>query len=144
MVKAGSQCITPKMWRLLTILVFVLFAVSMTGCRVKSEQGSTDQTEIAKIKFPLDNINTDGLRGPPGGLVAVAYEFCVPTDELIHQEVQQIDPSLKIYARSPGRIGCTGNQSLAIGETNQARWREVLRELSLLNYVDEIRECFFE
>lgn len=126
------------------MLVFVVFAVSMTGCHVTNEQGSTHQPEMAKIKFPLDNINADGLRGPPGGLVAVAYEFCVPKDEITHQEVQQIDPSLKIYVRSPGRIGCTGNQSLAIGETNQARWREVLRELSLLNYVDEIRECFFE
>jgi hypothetical protein len=125
-------------------LVFTLIAVLMTGCHITAEKNVAYQPEMSKIQFPLDNIDADGLRGPPDGLVAVSYEFCVPTDESIYQEVQRIDPTIQMHAGAPGRISCTANQSLALGATHQARWREVLQELSSLNYVDEIRECFFE
>ena len=124
--------------------MFILMVVLLNGCQATTETGVAQQPEMAKIKFSLEDIHADGLRGPPDGLVSVAYEFCVPADDAIYQEVRQIDPSLSVYARSPGRIGCSDNQSLAIGETSQARWREVLLELSSLAYVDEIRECFFE
>lgn len=144
MVKEFSQLITPVKSRLLAKFMFILMVVLLNGCQVTTEPGAAQQPEMAKIKFSLEDIHADGLRGPPDGLVSVAYEFCVPTDDAIYQEVQQIDPSLRVYAHSPGRIGCTGNQSLAIGETSQTRWREVLLELSSLAYVDEIRECFFE
>ena len=129
---------------LLTKILFILMVVLLNGCQATTEPGAAYQSDMAKIKFSLNDIHADGLRGPPDGLVSVAYEFCVPADDAIYQEVRQIDPSLSVYARSPGRIGCSDNQSLAIGETSQARWREVLLELSSLAYVDEIRECFFE
>jgi hypothetical protein len=99
---------------------------------------------VQKIKFQLEDIHADGLRGPPDGLVAVPYEFCVPSDERVQQEILRIDPSLQIQRGAHGRAGCAANQSLAIGETNQPRWREVLQALSSLTYIDEIRECFYE
>lgn len=97
-----------------------------------------------KIKFRINNIRPDGLRGAPDGLVSVSYEFCIPADEQAYQEVLRIDPGIQINAASPGRIACADNQALAIGETNQPHWRDVLQKLSLLPYIAEIRESFFE
>ena len=94
--------------------------------------------------FPLDDIRPDGLRGQPGNLVSVAYEFCVPDDNQIYQELREIDPGLQIYKNSPGRIGCTKPMSLCIGETNHPDWREVLQALASLEYITEIRQSFFE
>jgi hypothetical protein len=36
------------------------------------------------------------------------------------------------------------SQSLVIGETGQAGWRDKLEALTRLDYVKEIRECHFE
>jgi len=124
--------------------VLIVIAALMSGCHIAPERSMADPHEAAKIKFPLDNIHADGLRGPPDGLVAVSYEFCVPANDQAYQEVQRIDKSTSINSRSPGRIACTANQSLAIGNTYQKHWRAVLKELSSLAYITEIRECFFE
>lgn len=92
----------------------------------------------------MEGFHPDGLRGPPDGLRSLTYEFCVPADEAIYQEVRRIDASVQINPGSAGRIGCSKAQALCLGSTHQPRWREVLRELSSLPYVSEIRECFFE
>ena len=122
----------------------MLFSAVLAGCHAASERSTEQLAQSAKIKFPLDDIRTDGLRGPPDGLVAVSYEFCVPASDQVYQEILRVDPGLKIYSDSPGRIGCLGNQVLIIGETHHPNWREVLQELSTLTYITEIRECFFE
>jgi hypothetical protein len=125
------------------ILVF-LWLILLAGCHAPTERSTTPWPGMAKIKFPLDDIHPDGLRGPTSGLVAVSYEFCVPTSDIAHRDVQQLDPTLQIYSGSPGRVGCTTNQTLAIGNTHQPQWREVLQALSSLTYVSEIRESYFE
>jgi len=84
------------------------------------------------------------LRGPADGLVAVAYEFCVPTDPAIYAEVRRIDPSLQISPGSSGRVGCSAGEALCIGSTHQPDWRRRVEALAALRYVKEIRECFFE
>jgi hypothetical protein len=122
----------------------MIVTMMVTGCSSSSPERKSDLQDISKIKFSLDNIHPDGLRGPPDGLVSVAYEFCIPADEKIYQEVRRIDPSVKIHHGSRGRVGCSKDQALCVGETHQSRWREVLKELSSLKYVAEIRECFFE
>jgi len=128
----------------LRIMMVILVAASVAGCHASTEPGGSQWPEVAKIKFRFDNIRPDGLRGSPNGLVAVSYEFCVPANEQAYEDVQQIDPSLQIHLISPGRIGCSTNQTLCIGETHQLRWRDVLRGLSSLTYITEIRESFFE
>jgi hypothetical protein len=125
-----------------TLNLFLIFL--LIGCSSQPMRGQSEFYPPDKIRFRLDNIRTDGLRGQPDGLVSVAYEFCVPDNENVYQELIKIDPSLKIYKGSPGRIGCKGSQSLCIGETNQPHWREVLQALSSLEYIDEIRQSFFE
>ena len=127
------------------IIPIIFLVISVDGCYVSPEKMTPDQRpEMTKIKFQLDNIHANGLRGPTNGLVAVSYEFCVPADKRAYQEVLNIDPSLKISPSSRGRIGCATNQALCIGVTHQPRWREVLQQLSTVKYITEIRESFFE
>lgn len=128
----------------LRVMMVSTAIASLAGCHVSPGRGSSDWTGSEKVKFSLENIHSDGLRGPTNGLLAVSYEFCVPANNKVYQEVQQIDPSLQIHPGSRGRSGCSTSQSLAIGDTHQAHWHSVLQELSSLTYVDEIRECFFE
>jgi len=98
----------------------------------------------AKIRFRLDDIHAAGLRGPPGGLVALAYEFCVPANAAVYAEVRRIDPGVEITPGGRGRIACTDGQALCIGQTHQPNWRGVLAALAALPYVAEIRQCDYE
>jgi hypothetical protein len=124
-------------------MVTVWLGVPLAGCRSMNEPDAS-WPEAAKIRFPMDDIRPDGLRGPPDGLVSVAFEFCVPTDDGVYGELLTIDPGLAIWPATRGRIGCLPVQSLVIGETAQPGWRDVLKALSKLDYVEEIRECYFE
>lgn len=128
----------------MTTVMLMLASMVLAGCHAAPERGTSHPAQSTKITFSLDDIRSDGLRGPPDGLVAVSYEFCVPASDKVYQEVLQIDPGLKIHSGSPGRIGCESTRALIIGETHRPDWREVLQELSTLTYVTEIRECFFE
>jgi hypothetical protein len=112
--------------------------------RLPSKKRIEEDAALAKIKFNLDEIRPDGLRGPEDGLVSVSYEFCVPNNDRSLAEVQKIAPGVAIHAGSRGRIGCTEDQALCIGSTSGANWREVLLGLAKLDYVTEIRECHFE
>jgi len=121
-----------------------MVAITLNAQAAPSSHEKAQSRDAAKIKFRLDDIRPDGLRGPPDGSGSVAYEFCVPADEKVYKEVRKIDPSVAITHGSHGRVGCTESQSLCIGRTNQPHWREVLKALAALKYVTEIRECFFE
>jgi hypothetical protein len=93
----------------------------------------------AKIHFDLSEFNDDGLYGPPDGLRAAMYEFCIPARADPAAEVASIDPSVQIYASSPGRIGCASNEYLCIGSTGLPGFREVLANLAQLEYVSRIQ-----
>jgi hypothetical protein len=125
-------------------MLVILVAIPLTGSASPPPRKQSQWHQAAKIKFQLDGLRPDGLRGLPDGLVAIAYEFCVPADYRVYQEVKRIDPTVQIHPSSRGRIGCSKNQTLCIGSTHQPFWREVLKELSLLIYIDEIWQCFFE
>ena len=119
-------------------------SVVLTACQAASLQTPAGAPDPAKIKFRLDDIGADGLRGPADGLVAVSYEFCVPGNEPVYREVRRLDASLQLHPGASGRSGCAKDQTLAIGNTNQPGWRGVLDALSSLDYVSAINECFFE
>lgn len=129
---------------LLSITIMLLLAGAVTDCECQPYEMPKERHAAAKIKFQLDYIRPDGLRGPANGLVSVSYEFCVPADDRLYREVRRIDPSVKIHPNSSGRIACPKGQSLCIGQTHQPHWRDVLRRLSYLSYISEIRECLFE
>ena len=110
----------------------------------KSHTRDASAAALAKIKFSLDDIRPDGLRGPDDGLVSVSYEFCVPNDEKTLAEVRRIAPSVVIHVGSKGRIGCGDDQALCIGTTHGPDWRRELMGIAELGYVAEIAECHFE
>ncbi|MFM7448375.1 MAG: hypothetical protein ACKO24_07245 [Leptolyngbyaceae cyanobacterium] len=98
----------------------------------------------AKITFDLAQISSDGLIGPPDGRRSLDYEFCIPTGEAYQLQVQTIDPSLKFYPGGRGRVGCTTQQTLCIGNTHQAKWRAILLEIARLPYVQRIDQTVWE
>jgi hypothetical protein len=91
-----------------------------------------------KIQFDLSALNSDGLAGPPDGLRAVGYEFCIPATLLAEAEVKAIDPTAEVYKGASGRVGCAESQYLVIGSTQQANFRDVLLKLASLDYVERI------
>lgn len=94
---------------------------------------------VMKITFDLSKISVDGLVGSADAQRSLSYEFCIPADQKYLAEVRALDPSVQI-SRSPGRIGCTKNQYLVIGETHQSQWRDVLMAIAHLDYVQQIDE----
>jgi hypothetical protein len=97
-----------------------------------------------KIDLDLQSIDRDGLRGPADGKVAVSYEFAIPNTEECKAEVRAIDPTMKFMPGSQGRIRAPKTGCLCIGSTHQASYRDVLRRLAELPYVERIIECHFE
>jgi len=97
-----------------------------------------------KIHFDLSVFNDDGLYGPPDGLRAAAYEFCIPAQDATAAEIMAIDPTVQIYAGSPGRVGCGVDEYLCIGSTAQPGFREVLANLAQLDYVTDIELSVLE
>jgi len=99
---------------------------------------------IDKIGFDLDQLDELGLYGPEDGKRSRSYEFCVPNDLAAIATVQSIDPTLMLYPQSPGRIGCDETQVLAIGETHQPNYREVLINLASLDTIARIEPFWGE
>jgi hypothetical protein len=98
----------------------------------------------SRVAVDLGNVNAEGLRGGPGALRAVHYEFCIPADERHAAEVRAIDPTARLMGGSRGRIGCLSGQMLVLGYTHQPGYRQVLERLAALPYVERIIETHFE
>ena len=98
----------------------------------------------SKLGFNPSELDEYGLVGPVGGKVALSYEFCVPRDERVVNEVRSIDPSVAIQAGSPGRVGCGPTEVLCVGSTNQTDHLGVLARLCGLEYVNRIERAHFE
>jgi hypothetical protein len=99
---------------------------------------------MSKITFTLDRLNQDGLCGPPEGLRALHYEFCIPGDIVHEAQVREIDPTIEVSPKSRGRIGCGEGEYLCIGSTHQPGFKTVLWRLASLPFVKRIDQAFFE
>jgi len=97
-----------------------------------------------KVEFDTAQLDAEGLRGPPDGKVALSYEFAIPNTAVHKAEVKTIDPTVQFMPGSRGRIGAVRGQCLSIGSTHQENYRQVLRALAELPYVERIIECHFE
>jgi hypothetical protein len=129
-----------------TIFPPVFFVVAllsaMLSCAPLPEDTGPDP--LAKVGFDLSRLDEQGLEGPPGGKRAVAYEFCIPPTQECRELVSSIDPTVEISCGSPGRIGCYPDECLCVGSTHQKDFRDVLRRIGELPYVDRIQEAVFE
>lgn len=114
------------------------------GCDAGPPGPARDQDPPAKIRFDLDAIDPNGLIGPPGGLRALSYEFCIPADAAHRDAITAIDPRIACHGQSPGRIGCTEEQVLCIGDTHRPDHRKVLEAIARLPYVERIEQAWFE
>ncbi len=119
----------------LFLLIVILFS-SAFQCPKK-----TDKVNQAKIKFDYAAIDDSGLRN---GEVAVDYEFCIPADQQILDQVMKIDQGIRVMKSSRGRIGCTDQQWLCINSTHSPGWQKKLFAIASLSYVERIEETFYE
>jgi hypothetical protein len=127
--------------RFLLFLLALLWTLA-AGC---AGRGTDTRGEaLEKIAFDLSQFNADGLRGPPDGLRALHYEFCIPADQQVADEVMAIDSTVQVFVEEKGRIRCSGEEFLCLGNTHQKNFEEVLLSLAALPYVRTIEETFFE
>lgn len=116
-------------------------SVSCSGSRSQTQSPLCthphQNANLPKITFDLKGISPEGLVGQKAGLRSQSYEFCIPDQAPKIAEVKAIDPSLRLY-RSRGRMGCRTDQWLAIGETHQPRWQQILLNLAQLDYIERI------
>ena len=119
-------------------------AVPLGGCSTSPPAPELTRAQQEKIAVDLSTVNDRGLRGPRDGQRTVSYEFCIPAGERYAAEVQRIDPTLETMRGSRGRVGCTKEQTLCVGNTGQKGYRDVLARLAKLDYVHRIVESTFE
>ncbi len=112
------------------------------GCQPMPAADNTNA--LNKIAFDLSELDENGLYGPPNGKRSLDYEFCIPQGESYAQAVLAIDPSLDFFPQSRGRIGCTEQQTLTIGNTYQPNAQLILMELANLDYIDRIQRVDWE
>jgi hypothetical protein len=129
-----------------TLSILLLLAPGLMACKQYSRsttQAAVSDPVLNKINFDLSQISPDGLIGPPDGLRSLSYEFCIPATEQHLNQVRAIHPTIQV-SRSPGRIRCTKDQYLCIGETHTSQWREKLIAIAKLDYVQRIDQFFGE
>jgi hypothetical protein len=119
-------------------------ALAVTLVRDAPASPPGDSEPQSKIRFDLERLDADGLQGPPDGLRALHYEYCIPDQADAIQGVAAIDPTVQIQRGSRGRVGCRNGQLLCLGHTHQIDHGAVLERLAALPYVAEIHEAFFE
>jgi hypothetical protein len=131
--------------RLTEIILLLMCLVLGSGqIQIQAGVGGSNLDPSSKITFDLGQLSEAGLYGPPAGLRALDYEFCIPADSTLEAQVKAIDPTIVVFTGSKGRIGCTEEEYLCIGNTHQPDFKNVLHKLASLPYVKQIKQCFFE
>jgi hypothetical protein len=128
--------------RYIILLVILLLNISCVGS--ESKTSTLNKNPLKKITFDINKINNEGLCGPKDSLVSVDYEFCIPGSTSYVEEIIEIDPTVIIHKDSSGRIGCSQEEYLCIGNTLQKDFKDVLSKLASLTYIRRIDRCFWE
>ena len=132
------------MKRLSSTLVLLGVFLSCSACGMRESEAPSAGQPPAKITFDLTQIDATGLTGPANGRVAISYEFCIPATQAAQDEVRQLDTTVEFQRGARGRIGCTKQQILCIGSTQQQGWRAVLQKLAGLDYIARIDRSYAE
>jgi hypothetical protein len=124
----------------LKIITLFLAIGLITSCSLfKSKEYKIAQ---AKTNFDIQKLDKNGLLKKRG--TSLAYEFCIPNNESTIAEIKKIDSSISVYISSKGRIGCSKEEVLCIGETQNKDFKKIFISLSKLKYVKNINESLFE
>lgn len=126
---------------LFLVSLFFILAPFSSDCR------AGDRAQLnprSKITFNLEKLDENGLYGPPDGRRALHYEFCIPAAPELEAQVRRLDPTSQIFPTSSGRIGCTEEEYLCLGNTHQPNFKTVLLTLAKLPYIKRIDQVFFE
>lgn len=124
-----------------SVTFLLLFTASQSA---SSQQNLTSELISNKITFDLSGISADGLMGSLDSLRAIDYEFCIPANEQLLEEILAIDPNIQFYSHSRGRIGCDHKQYHCIGNTHNPRWKRILQSIATLDYVKKIAQTDWE
>lgn len=124
--------------------LLVALVISSGHVQIQAKEAGLQVDPVGKISFDLGQLNSEGLYGPPDGRRALDYEFCIPADPACEAQVKAIDPTILIYYGSKGRIGCSKEEYLCIGNTHKPEFKKVLLTLAGLPYIKQINQCFFE
>ena len=128
----------------LCLLAWAICYAACNGAPTAPTATAWPLTLPPKIQFDISALNSEGLAGPPDGLRAVNYEFCIPAALLAEVEVKALDPSVQFFKGAAGHVGCTDAQELVIGSTHQKNFKQVLLKLAALDYVKRIIESVGE
>jgi len=123
-------------------LIIAVSCLSVFDACVIADSNLTTNTD--KIEFDITQLNQQGLYGPADGLRSLSYEFCIPADEYFVSTILNIDPEIKIYRQSPGRIACTQDEYLCMGDTYNKPYQENFNELANLSFIKRIIQSVFE
>ena len=128
--------------RYIILLIILLLNINCAGG--ESNTSTLNKNPLMKITFDINKINNEGLCGPKDSLVSVDYEFCIPGNTSYVEEIIKIDPTVVVHKDSSGRIGCSQEEYLCIGNTLQKDFKDVLSKLASLTYIRRIDRCFWE
>lgn len=126
-----------KILKTIFAVILITFFMSCTIFKSKAVKNAEE-----KMNFSFSKLDKKGLIKEKG--TSLAYEFCIPNTEANLNEIKAIDESIAVYKSSKGRIGCSKDEILCIGETVDKDYKNILIEISKKSYVKSINESFFE
>ena len=124
----------------LKLSLVAILIITIASCSLFKSK-AVKQAE-SKMNFEFSKLYKNGLIKKRG--TSLAYEFCIPNNETYLDKIKEIDESISIYKSGSGRIGCSNNEILCIGETHNKDYKRILTQIAELEYVKSINESFFE
>jgi hypothetical protein len=124
----------------LKLSLVAILIITIASCSLFKSK-AVKQAE-SKMNFEFSKLDKHGLIKKRG--TSLAYEFCIPNNETYLDKIKEIDESISIYKSGSGRIGCSNNEILCIGETHNKDYKRILTQIAELEYVKSINESFFE
>ncbi len=124
----------------LKLSLVAILIITIASCSLFKSK-AVKQAE-SKMNFEFSKLDKNGLIKKRG--ISLAYEFCIPNNETYLDKIKEIDESISIYKSGSGRIGCSNNEILCIGETHNKDYKRILTQIAELEYVKSINESFFE
>jgi hypothetical protein len=123
---------------------YVMVPPTAIAAETNNAAFETDTCLASKIAFDLKVFDKNGLIGPYAERVSVDYEFCIPYTPKHVNDIQAIDPQIECYHGPRGRIGCGDAEYLCLGNTGSENYKNILCQLSLLNYIKSIERAWWE